>query len=70
MKIENQVQLQSAFKELDLLIANGFEGNAEKEADFLKLAKAVEYYEDKVLKLMPMQPPKLEIDTEFILKTA
>ena len=58
MKIENKVQLQSAFQQLDLLIANGFEGNVEKEADFFKIAKAIEYYEDKVLKLMPMQPPK------------
>ena len=33
MKIENQVQLQSAFKELDLLIANGFEGNVEEVYD-------------------------------------
>lgn len=52
MKIENQAQLQIAFQELDELIAEGFEGNAEKEKAFLTIAKAIEYYEDKVLKLM------------------
>ena len=58
MKIENQEQLQAAFQKLDKLIAEGFEGNAEKEQSFLITAKAIEYYEDKVLKLMPMTPPK------------
>jgi HTH-type transcriptional regulator / antitoxin HigA len=58
MKIENQEQLQAAFQDLDKLIEEGFEGNAEKEQSFLTIAKAIEYYEDKVLKLMPMTPPK------------
>jgi HTH-type transcriptional regulator / antitoxin HigA len=58
MKIENQEQLQAAFQDLDKLIEEGFEGNAEKEHSFLTIAKAIEYYEDKVLKLMPMTPPK------------
>ena len=58
MKIENQEQLQAAFQKLDKLIAEGFEGNVEKEQSFLTTAKAIEYYEDKVLKLMPMTPPK------------
>lgn len=58
MEIKNQEQLQTAFQTLDVLIAGGFEGNVIKEAEFLEIAKAIEYYEDKVLKLMPMQPPK------------
>lgn len=58
MKIENQKQFQAAFQDLDKLIAEGFEGNADKEKAFLTIAKAIEFYEDKVLKLMPMTPPK------------
>jgi HTH-type transcriptional regulator / antitoxin HigA len=58
MKIENQEQLQAAFQEIDKMIAEGFEGNPEREATFLSIAKAIEYYEVEVLKLMPMTPPK------------
>jgi HTH-type transcriptional regulator / antitoxin HigA len=58
MKIENQEQLQVAFQEIDKMIVEGFEGNLEKEASFLSIAKAIEYYEVEVLKLMPMIPPK------------
>ncbi len=57
-RIENQEQFQQAFSKIDALIAEGFEGNKEKEQEFLAIAKAIEYYEDHVLKLMPMTPPK------------
>ena len=57
MKIENQEQLQDAFQELDSLIAEGFEGDIEKESEFRIIALAVEEYEDKVLKIMPLMPP-------------
>jgi HTH-type transcriptional regulator / antitoxin HigA len=52
--IENQEQLKQAISEIDALIAEGFEGNKEKEHKFLLIAKNIEYYEDHVLKLMPM----------------
>lgn len=58
MKIENQAQLDSAFQRLDALIAEGFEGHTEKELEFKTIALAIEYYEDKVLKIMPLMPPK------------
>jgi HTH-type transcriptional regulator / antitoxin HigA len=58
MTIDNQTQLDAAFTQLNSLIAEGFEGNADKEAVFLSLAKAIEHYEDKVLKIMPLQPPR------------
>lgn len=70
MKIENQKQFQAAFQDLDKLIAEGFEGNAEKEQAFLSIAKAIEFYEDKVLKLMPMTPPKDVVEAlEFSMFT-
>lgn len=58
MKIENEEQFQAAFKQIDKMIAEGFEGIPEKEAAFLTIAKAIEYYEDHVLKIMPLTPPK------------
>jgi HTH-type transcriptional regulator / antitoxin HigA len=58
MKIENEEQFQAAFKEIDKMIAEGFEGIPEREAAFLTIAKAIEYYEDHVLKIMPLTPPK------------
>jgi HTH-type transcriptional regulator / antitoxin HigA len=54
MKITNQKELEIAFKQIDALIAKGFEGNNEKEVEFLKIAKAIEEYENLVLKLMPI----------------
>ena len=70
MKIENQKQFQAAFQDLDKLIAEGFEGNADKEQAFLTIAKAIEFYEDKVLKLMPMTPPKDVVEAlEFSMFT-
>jgi HTH-type transcriptional regulator / antitoxin HigA len=54
MKITNQKELEIAFKQIDALIAEGFEGNNDKEVEFLKIAKAIEEYENLVLKLMPI----------------
>jgi HTH-type transcriptional regulator / antitoxin HigA len=54
MKIKNQKELEIAFKQIDDLIAEGFEGNNDKEVEFLKIAKAIEEYEDMVMKLMPI----------------
>ena len=58
MKIENQEQLQKAFQQLETFIAEGFEGDIEREIAFKSIALAIEDYEDKVLKIMPLQPPK------------
>lgn len=38
MKIENEEQFQAAFKEIDRMIAEGFEGIPEKEYTFLTIA--------------------------------
>lgn len=54
MEIKSQEQLEIAFQKLDILIAEGFEGNSEKELLFKNIALAIEYYEDKVLKIMPL----------------
>ena len=54
MKIENEEQLKTAFQQIDALIAEGFEGNIEKDAHFKTIAQAIEEYEDIVLKLMPL----------------
>lgn len=55
MKIENEEQFQAAFKEIDIMIAEGFEGIPEKEAHFKTIALAIEEYEDTVLKIMPLK---------------
>ena len=54
MEIKTHEEYKQAFEKLDALIAVGFEGNAEKEAQFLVLAQAIEAYEDN-LKLMPIK---------------
>lgn len=58
MKITNQNELKVAFEQLDKMIADGFQGNAEKEAQFADLSKAIEAYEDS-LQLMPLRPQTL-----------
>ena len=54
MEIQNKSQLEKAFQKLDTLIAEGFEGQSEKEIAFKRIALAIEEYEDFVLKLMPL----------------
>lgn len=60
MIIENQDQYRIALQLLDNLIIESFEGNPEKERTFLTIAKAIEFYEDKILKLMPLKINELE----------
>jgi HTH-type transcriptional regulator / antitoxin HigA len=55
--ITNRKQMDEAFKLLNTLIAEGFEGNPEKEARFKELAKAIEAYEDSI-PLMPVKQPQ------------
>jgi HTH-type transcriptional regulator / antitoxin HigA len=57
MLITNELELKAAFAHLDTIIAEGFEGNAEKEDLFLGLAKAIEAYEDNI-PLMPIKAPQ------------
>lgn len=59
MTIETDGQYKAAFAELDVLIAEGFEGIPEKEKHFLELAIAIEAYEDSI-PLMPVsaRPPR------------
>ncbi|WP_169578053.1 helix-turn-helix domain-containing protein [Rudanella lutea] len=48
---------------MDKLIAEGFEGDKEREARFLVLAKAIEAYEDSIpIMPLPVPPPKNLVD--------
>jgi HTH-type transcriptional regulator / antitoxin HigA len=58
MIIKNELDYQSAFQKLEKLIADNFEGNTEKEAQFSVLSKAIERYERDVLKLFPIRSTK------------
>lgn len=63
MTITNAEEYKTAFVELDAMIAEGFEGNAEREAQFLVLAKAIEAYEDSIpIMPLPVPPPKTLVD--------
>jgi len=57
-RIKNQQELKVAFVHLDKLIAEGFQGDPEKEAEFTAIAKAIETFEDNQ-KLMPLAPQTL-----------
>ena len=61
MKIQNQEQLQQAFQQLETFIAEGFEGDIEREITFKSIALAIEEYEDKISKIMPLQVSKSNI---------
>ena len=56
MKITNEIEYKKAFEAIDNFIAEGFEGNAEKEKQFLEVALAIEAYEDAI-PIMPLQIP-------------
>jgi len=56
MKITNEIEYKKAFEAIDSFIAEGFEGNAEKEQQFLEVALAIEAYEDAI-PIMPLQIP-------------
>lgn len=55
MEIKNQEQLEIAFQKLDILIAEGFDGDSEKELRFKETALMIEQYEDTVLELMSLK---------------
>jgi HTH-type transcriptional regulator/antitoxin HigA len=56
MKLNNWEEYKAAFKEVDKMIEEGFEGNPERETQFLLLAKAIEEFED-TMQLMPVRQP-------------
>ena len=55
MIIQNELEYQSVFQQIEQLIAEKFEGNAAKEAQFITLTTAIEQYENDVLKLFPVR---------------
>lgn len=57
MKITNWDEHKVALSSLDKLIAEGFEGDAQREAQFSKLAVAIEAFEDSI-PFMPIRVPE------------
>ena len=57
MNITSWTEHKATLRELDKLIAEGFEGNSQREAEFSKLAKAIEAFEDSI-PLMPIRVPE------------
>jgi HTH-type transcriptional regulator / antitoxin HigA len=57
MKLNNWDEYKAAFRDLDKMIEDGFEGNPEREAAFIVLAKAIEDFEDR-MQLMPIRQPQ------------
>ncbi len=65
MKITNEIEYKKAFEVIDGFIAEGFEGNIEKEKQFLEVALAIEAYEDAI-PIMPLQVPKPQSLSEML----
>ncbi len=57
MKITSWDEHKAALSILDKLIAEGFEGDIQREAQFSKLAIAIEAFEDSI-PLMPIRMPE------------
>ncbi|GAB2597830.1 helix-turn-helix domain-containing protein [Spirosoma areae] len=57
MKITNWDEHKAALNALDRLIAEGFEGDTQREAQFSELAIAIETFEDSI-PLMPIRIPE------------
>ena len=57
MNITNWNEHKVALQKIDSLIAEGFEGNPQRETQFLKMAKAIEAFEDDI-PLMPIRMPE------------
>ena len=57
-RVLNELDYQTALQQLEQLIAEKFEGNAAKEAQFTAYATAIEQYENDVLKLFPIHSTK------------
>lgn len=55
MVIQNELEYQAAFQQIEQLIAEKFEGDTAKEAQFIALTTAVEQYENDVLTLFPIR---------------
>ena len=63
LKIEISESVIYPAHSIDALIAEGFEGNAEREGRFLVLAKAIEAYEDSIpIMPLPVPPPKTLVE--------
>lgn len=58
MVIQNELDYEFAFQQIEKLIEGNFEGDATKEAQFVAWTTAVERYENDVLKLFPMRSTK------------
>jgi antitoxin component HigA of HigAB toxin-antitoxin module len=58
MIINNELEYQHAFQQLEKLVAEKFEGNADKESQFIALTTAIEQYENDTLKLFPIHSTK------------
>lgn len=54
MKLTNWDEHKIALTALDKLIAEGFEGDAQREAQFSELATAIEAFEDSVPLMLPL----------------
>jgi HTH-type transcriptional regulator/antitoxin HigA len=65
MKITNEIEYKKAFEVIDGFVAEGFEGNTEKEKQFLEVALAIEAYEDAI-PIMPLQVPKPQTLSEML----
>ena len=61
MEITNQEQLKEALGHLGAMIAEGFEGDPTREAQFLNLALKIEAYEDSI-PLMPIRQPQILVE--------
>lgn len=57
MKITNWDEHKAALSTLDKIIAEGFEGDAQREEQFSKLAIAIEAFEDSI-PLIPIRMPE------------
>jgi antitoxin component HigA of HigAB toxin-antitoxin module len=58
MVIKNELEYQLVFQKIEQLISENFEGNAQKEAQFSLLTRAIERYENEVLNLFPVRTTK------------
>jgi antitoxin component HigA of HigAB toxin-antitoxin module len=58
MVIQNELEYQYAFQQIEKLITEKFESDTAKEMQFIALTTAIEQYENDVLKLFPVRSTK------------